>query len=52
MKTSSRKRKEIEHVLEVSEREDEARILVKEFIQGLVLGFLAGFLAAWFVLVR
>jgi hypothetical protein len=28
----------------------EQRILVKEFIQGFVLGLLAGFLAAWMLL--
>lgn len=42
----------VEAVLRESKREEEARILVKEFIQGLVLGFLAGVLATWFALVH
>ncbi len=29
---------------------EDQKILVKEFIQGLVIGFLAGALAVWFVL--
>jgi len=29
---------------------EEERILVKEFVQGIVLGFLAGFLAAYLML--
>jgi len=43
-------KKKIAPVLIKEEEIEEGRILVKEFIQGLILGSLGGFLAAYLIL--
>ncbi len=46
----NKKHKRIELPKETDMIAEEGKILVKEFIQGLILGFLAGVLMCWFAL--